>query len=612
MVRIQFPGQGSAEGAALPAMVRNGVLVEVRQRHDLARLIDLCGELAFPRSWTFAPDNRRRLPDDFLAEPFSQLVGALMAGALSTAGVGQTPEDPDQLGERVLSVEPRAERPFDGLLIGLATIYQLWQPDDDLVVLVGLGFPADRGADDEVSLILSKPRAALWMAPGSLFAGITVGTTLKVAKWCALVASPFTATTAEAASKRLVERLRDQGQAASRHPPFPRLDQLVQQDRAAIQGRPVLVVLLHGLFSTDLGTFDGFITHLRRSTPVHILDSLARLQGSNGIAELSAAFKAGLGCDRVSSVSDVELAQFADANVALLGWPHDSLAPIDTSAIKLAALLNNELKAAPPRHVVFVCHSQGGLLARKTALQLMRMKGPVNWVDHLAGIVTFGTPHEGAAIAEPGFRRGREAAVYLMMLSGTGKVTSIGDVLTLVGERVAEGIEDLKAFNASTHERENTFVAKLLDEESAVAWRDGSNRPPMLVVGGTLGATQKDSWRRKLAAGFITHKLGHDDHDLVVELSSSTSRLVDATITVQVESDHFSYFDGEGRSQWAVDAAVAFVWTLLTPEIGAWCDALAASDEQRAKMRNRAMTRRFELLKNPAQTPPAPKPPDTE
>jgi len=235
VARLQFPGQTNTEGAAIAATVQNGILVEVQQRSDLARLIDLCGEIGFPASWTFGPGRERLLPANFHAEPFSQLIGALMAGALTSQQANESPEVPDQLGERVLNVVPSPEKPFDGLVIGLATAYQLWHPDDNLVLLLGLGIPAGTGAD-EVFLELAKPRAALWMAPGSLLAGISVGTTLKVAKWCALVAKPLTATTAEAASKRLVERLRDRAQAASRHPAFPRLDALVGSDRITIQG----------------------------------------------------------------------------------------------------------------------------------------------------------------------------------------------------------------------------------------------------------------------------------------------------------------------------------------------------------------------------------------
>ena len=169
---------------------------------------------------------------------------------------------------------------------------------------------------------------------------------------------------------------------------------------------------------------------------------------------------------------------------------------------------------------------------------------------------------------------------------------------------MAEGIEDLKAFNASTREREKSFSATLLKKESKVMWPNGMNRPNMLIVGGKLGVAQRDVWRRRLAAGFMSHKLGHDAHDLVVELSSSASDVVEAVVNVQVDSDHFSYFDGEGRAKWAVDAAVAFVWTLLAPEIGKWCNDLAASDKERDKRRFEAMQRRKLELKIPAQIPP--------
>jgi hypothetical protein len=98
-------------------------------------------------------------------------------------------------------------------------------------------------------------------------------------------------------------------------------------------------------------------------------------------------------------------------------------------------------------------------------------------------------------------------------------------------------------------------------------------------------------------------RLGHDNHDLVVELSSSIPELFDANVTVKVESDHFSYFDGQGRSKWAVDAAVAFVWKLLAQEIAKWCADLAAWD----KARQQALMRRIEVLKKPTQKP-APSP----
>jgi pimeloyl-ACP methyl ester carboxylesterase len=602
---IQLPGQTTVEGSAAPASVENGLLVEIRERGDLVRLTDLCGEIAFPASWKSAPGGGRLLPGSFRAAPFARLIGALMAGALSTWESEEAPESADELEKRVMSVGPSADKPFEGLIVALATIHRLWAPEDSIVVLVGLGLLADHGSD-EVSVKLATPRAALWMAPGSLLAGISVGTTLKVAKWCALVVSPFTSTTAADASKRLVRNLRDRAQATSRHQALARLDALTAQDRTAIQGRPVLIVLLHGLFSTDLGTFDGFISHLRQSTPSRIVESLAMLEGSHGVDRLATLLKERFKNERLREVTDIELGQFVEANVALLGWPHDSLAPVDGAGIKLASLLNNAFKEAPPRHIVFVCHSQGGLLARAAALQLKQTQSPTNWADHVAGIVTYGTPHEGAAIAEPGFRGGREAAVYLMMLSGTRQATSIADVLTIVGERVPEGIEDLKAFDASTKEREKSFVATLLEKESTVMWPNGGNRPEMLIVGGKLGASQKDTWRQRLAAGFVSHKLSDADHDLVVELSSSRSGDVDPAVSIQVESDHFSYFDGDGRSGAAVDAAVALVWTLLAPEIEKWGSELQAADRARSQLHAEAVRRIKASLKPRDQSPPPP------
>jgi hypothetical protein len=208
MVRIQFPGQRLSEDATISATVTNGLLVEIRERSDLSCLIELCGEVGFPQRWPVLPNVPRLVPVHFRAEPFSQLIGTLMAGVLSSVASTADLQDPEALVERVLSVSPLAERPFDGLLIALTTIYRLWNADGDLVVLLGLAFPFDRDSED-VSLELFKPQAALWSAPGSLLVGISVGTTLKAATWCSLVIRPLTSMTAERASKRLIGMRRD-------------------------------------------------------------------------------------------------------------------------------------------------------------------------------------------------------------------------------------------------------------------------------------------------------------------------------------------------------------------------------------------------------------------
>ena len=263
-------------------------------------------------------------------------------------------------------------------------------------------------------------------------------------------------------------------------------------------------------------------------------------------------------------VTDIELRQFIESQVGLVGWPHDSLAPVDTCATFLATLLKTEFAAQPPKHIVFVCHSQGGLLARATAIALKQMKAPAaRWAERVAAIATFGTPHLGAAIVEPGGKGGREMALYLMMMSGTGKLAALPDVLTLVGERAVEGVEDLKAFNASTAERENAYVQRLLAAEQTLDWPSGGNRPHMLLVGGRLGPAQKATWLGRTAAAFIAHKLRHDDHDLVVELTSSTARIMEPRASVTVTSDHFGYFGDQADCGFAMDAAVAIIWTPL-------------------------------------------------
>jgi len=592
MIELRFPGQ-VVTGATSGASVEGGMLVLIRQRADLQRLIELGG---YVRSDTRSPSTT----PGTLADPspagdlLRHLTGLLISGRFPAAIGG------DAEPATASKPEPKdlhGENPFDALLLALIATADLWpETEDRLVLCLALSLP---GASDasEVSIRFDRPRAALWLAPGSLLAGLSVGTLLKAGRWCAAVAGVFTSASADAAASALVEALRDQGAANSRHGPLPRLDALVDADRKALRSRDVLVVLLHGLFGTDAGTFDEFITRLTQATPLQLeanLSALAnsapreRVRSHTGVDRLSEALRQTLdrGGERLRQATALEVRPFIEQHVAWVGWPHDSLAPIDTCATELAALLKKEFSEQPPRHIVFVCHSQGGLVARAACVELAKMNAPAaQWTQRIAAIATFGTPHRGAAIAEPGGKGGREMALYLMMLSGTGKPSSLGDVLALLGERTLEGIEDLKAFNASTRERENAYVQRLLKEEFSVAWPNGNHRPDMLLVGGKLGPEQKASWRDRVAAAFIDHKLRHDDHDLVVELSSSTAAMMDARVALTVASDHFGYF-GAGEASLALDAAVALLWTLLGDRLPAWAGELEAADKARsARMR---------------------------
>jgi pimeloyl-ACP methyl ester carboxylesterase len=155
-----------------------------------------------------------------------------------------------------------------------------------------------------------------------------------------------------ARSKRranIVHALRDNAKGLR----LPRLDSIKGPD---LQNKTGVVIFLHGLMSTDAGTFDEFVK------------------------QLSAA-------------------PFAQPLV-LVSWPHDTLASIDANAEDLSVLIEDTLGGSS-LPVAFVCHSRGGLVARRTAVELMEID-KARWQPRLRGLITFGTPHDGAELAESG------------------------------------------------------------------------------------------------------------------------------------------------------------------------------------------------------------------
>lgn len=586
MARVQFAGQSSLGDGAVAANVRNGILLHLTSPVELARFVELCAEIRLPN---FEPAINRTIPPLFQeADPFLVLAGSVIAGALKRHlarwnGV-------DDFAERILKLDLTSSRRFDALMLGMLGALSVWHSgeDEDLHCLLALELP---GADEGVAVELKRPQAAFWLAPGSLLAGITVGSAIKATKWCALLARPAFSRTAKAASTRLIQDLRERGGLSSRYADLPRIDKLLESERKSISTKPVLLVFLHGLFGTDLGTFDGFISRLRSRPPRQLGESLADLQSvrawdeslsCSGVKELNDALSAVVGHDRVQRATEAELVRFIDKNIAMVGWPHDSLAPIESCATQLAALLVSQLDPNCPRHLVFVSHSQGGLLARATALELFGTQSTVAWKTRVASIVTFGTPHTGAAIVESGFKGGQEAALYLMMLNGTHRFISLVDVLTVIQERKSEGLEDLKAFNASTAERETSFVRQLLKEELKTLWPNNRNRPDLFLVGGKLGTEQLDTWRKRVVAAFIEHKLGERSHDLVVEIDSSIPTELQARASVKPYVDHFGYFDESAPSAQAMDPALASIWLLLQPEVEQWRASLEENDKRLA------------------------------
>ena len=216
--------------------------------------------------------------------------------------------------------------------------------------------------------------------------------------------------------------------------------------------------------------------------------------------------------------------------------------------------------AAPPR-IVFVAHSRGGLVARATAVELLSSPAVGRWRDALSGIVTFGTPHDGAALAE---HDARGLATYLLLAQSTGRVASIGDVLTYLDARTAEGLENLKPVNAVTESREQSFVDRLYERERGLRDAGGHRYPPIIAVGGRLDDKGRDDWRKRAAGALVDRWLDEPDHDLVVELTSSTSPRTLPDVTMTVVSSHFDYFTAPAVTHdWAFDIALASIWSTV-------------------------------------------------
>src|SRR5262249_45357497 len=178
----------------------------------------------------------------------------------------------------------------------------------------------------------------------------------------------------------LVEALR--ARAVGRN--LPRLERVSSDD---LKGKQGVVLLLHGLMSTDVGTFDSLINEIEPERSL--------------------------------------------ANMHIVGWPHDTLAPIEVNARKLAKLIETHLGPSG-LPIVFVCHSRGGLVARAAAVELLEPNP--GWADRLKGAVTFGTPHEGAELAECADEfLGK--VLLLLTIRQTGRVVPLVDALIAVRKR---------------------------------------------------------------------------------------------------------------------------------------------------------------------------------
>ena len=334
---------------------------------------------------------------------------------------------------------------------------------------------------------------ALLFYEGSLLAEFIpniphIGFALRAAKFLVGIALK-TGAVAPVKANQMVEDLRASVRINSKnYPDLKRLDGLLPQEVKELKDKKGVIVLLHGLASTDVCTFDGF------------LDAWTE---PDRTLQKDRAFR-----------------EAVDQDFLTVGWPHNTLTGIADNARQLLGYIDNKIgKDGPP--IVFVCHSRGGLLARKVAVMMQDMGK--EWADKVKLCVTFGTPHLGADLAANQYRF---MGAYASVTSSDQKLLSIYRLLSYyASEKKFEGIEDLRP--------NSEFMGKLVDEERA---KGGSalRKLEILPIGGVYRGSKRHLMR------LITHMLGTTNHDLVVGQKSSVPDYFPPGESVTCS--HFEYF----------------------------------------------------------------------
>jgi hypothetical protein len=281
---------------------------------------------------------------------------------------------------------------------------------------------------------------------------------------------------------------------------IPRVRFLARIDRTKddeLAGKCGVILFLHGLLSTDLGTFDVAIDHLRA-------------QG------------------------------FREDKFLFVGWPHNTLTQIAFNSNDLCAEIRKlwePYQTVPPK-LAFVCHSRGGLLARHVAATLLR-EDQARWSAIIKGCVTFGTPHTGTGLADA-----PDDLVALLIATGawreTGTLAALSDVMWIAKRnRTLEGIEDLRTMQGARNSDGRTpFQAELLElERIQVGGRTPYRLLDVLTVGARIDPSSK--WFYDMA----TRAMSGRANDVAVPLESSRppSHLGFAP-AADSNCDHFGYF----------------------------------------------------------------------
>lgn len=412
----------------------------------------------------------------------------------------------DGIRASISDTDSTALSPREQLLLSLFLAEEIWTttPEDErnyLRVLFSLG------DTDRSELMYEAEEPALCFSQGSLTVAITqyvadVGAFLKTLGFfaIAIVAPGFVLPSVQ--HDALVEELREKAKEQAAFRDLLRLDRLTPNE---INNKKGIIILLHGLFSTDVGTFDGFIKLWEEQE--FPLDDL-----------LKSEFKKHC----LKAVRNVD-------DCLIVGWSHDTLTNIERNAQDLSELILDKLgEECPP--IVFVCHSRGGLVARKTTV-MMQQKGGL-WADKIKLCVTFGTPHRGAALAESSFKF--IAAVAAMGNASKSFLSVVRVLACWKHEKSFAGIEDLRP--------DSKFFQNLCREEKCPS----DPHSLILPVGGIFQSQQTDL--KKLWKSLMTGMLGTPEHDLIVSLKSTNP---ERSFPKGEETDcnHFEYFEQSRYSQ---------------------------------------------------------------
>ncbi|MDX0647496.1 hypothetical protein GOD00_23330 [Sinorhizobium medicae] len=566
MPGLFFHGETIADSSAT---VSGGMAIMVETKEELDVLCGLCLQVYLePRGAIASELSYERA--------FRELFGRLITDVGALAVPPQfAPEDSTHIDKLLETLHTPAWNkgrldPFETLIVALAGLSEIWEETRlsdsgevlQLNFVLALASPT-HSSPAEVEIRFEPPRAALEVKLGSLFAGISVVALIKGTCWVGAVVArgaKLVWRRPAAAADALVNGAREQAQITARHA-FPRLDQLTSEEEARLREAQLVVVLLHGLLSTDLGTFDGFLDRLFTTNPLvlkrsltekstqdpntaalvgHVLATLdERLDAinSDAVAQSAAA-------DFGQDASNSKLRSLIDKEIAIVGWPHNTLTSIDTNGGELADTIGRIFKATGPQ-LIFVCHSRGGLVARATAKALLQVPESC-WGGVLVDCYTFGTPHTGAPIAQ---YPARELAIYLLLLRSSGRATSLLDVLVYLDANTAEGIEQLGPPEVTTEARELSYLSRLFEDERKLAGSQQMRVPPIVAIGGEVTPEIMSTWRKRRAAAFLNFQMGTSRHDLLVPLTSSTSERVDPDIVVTTFSDHFGYFSTDNPSE---------------------------------------------------------------